>query len=61
MNDRIKYILSSGEGINWLGITIFIVFFILFLAVVWITLKRNKDADDYMAEMPIDENEKSFE
>ncbi|HAQ38513.1 MAG TPA: hypothetical protein DCX89_00430 [Saprospirales bacterium] len=61
MNDRIKYILNSGDGINWLGITIFVVFFILFLAVVWITLRRNKDADDYMAEMPINEKEESFE
>jgi len=61
MNDRVKYILDSGGGVNWIGITVFLVFFILFLAVLWITLKRSKDSDSYMAELPLEESEKSFE
>ncbi len=61
MNDRIKYLLSSGESINWLGISIFVVFFVLFIAVVWTTLRRSKDADSYIAELPIDEKEESFD
>lgn len=61
MNDRIKYILDAGGGVNWIGISVFLVFFVLFLAVLWITLKRSKNADSYMAELPLDESEKSFE
>ena len=55
MISRIKYIINSGgEGVNWIGISVTIFFFILLIAIFIVTLKRNKEDDIRDAHLPLE-------
>lgn len=58
MIERVKYIINSGEnGLNWLAIGPLIFFFGLLITIIFVTLLRNKQTDDYDAHLPLEEDE----
>lgn len=57
MTDRIKYLLGSIEGLNWIAIITLVFFFVLFIAIVYVTFAKRKSFNDYMANLPLDDAE----
>jgi hypothetical protein len=49
-----KYLLSSLEGINWIGIAPLLIFSTIFFAVILYTIFGNKNHFDKMADLPND-------
>jgi cbb3-type cytochrome oxidase subunit 3 len=56
MNDRIKYLLGSIEGLNWIAIATLVFFFAVFVLIVYLTYTRKKSFNDYMANLPLDDD-----
>ena len=56
MTDRIKYLLESIEGLNWIAIVTLVFFFVLFVAIVYVTLAKRKSYNDYMANLPLEDS-----
>ncbi|HHH52950.1 MAG TPA: hypothetical protein ENK91_04775 [Bacteroidetes bacterium] len=55
MISRIKYLINSaGEGVNWIGISMTIFFFVLLIAIFIVTLKRKKEDDQRDAHLPLE-------
>ena len=58
MISRIKYLINSGEaGINWMAIGPLVFFFLLLITIFVVTIMRNKELDDYDANLPLEGNE----
>jgi cbb3-type cytochrome oxidase subunit 3 len=57
MTDRIKYLLDSIDGLNWIAIVILVFFFVLFVLIVFLTYTRKKSFNDYMARLPLEDDE----
>jgi cbb3-type cytochrome oxidase subunit 3 len=55
MTDRIKYLLESIEGLNWIAILTLVFFFLLFVVIVYLTWTRKKTFNDYMANLPLED------
>ena len=49
-----KYLLSSLEGINWIGVAPLLLFSTIFFAVSLYTIFGNKNHFDKMADLPND-------
>ncbi|MCB0687653.1 MAG: hypothetical protein KDC53_14055 [Saprospiraceae bacterium] len=50
-----KYLLQSVENINWLAIIPLLIFFIFFVSVTIIALRKNKSYVDKMGRLPLEE------
>ncbi|MCB0664302.1 MAG: hypothetical protein KDC80_00695 [Saprospiraceae bacterium] len=51
-----KYILQSVENINWLAIAPLLIFFIFFISVTILALRKNKSYVDKMGKLPLEED-----
>jgi len=59
MTDRAKYILESIEGLNWLAIVPMLLFFVLFIVIIYLTYSKRRSFNDYMANLPLDAEDKT--
>jgi hypothetical protein len=50
-----KYLLQSVEHINWLAIIPLLIFFIFFVTVTVITVRKKKSYIDRMGNLPLEE------
>lgn len=50
-----KYLLQSVENINWLAIIPLLIFFIFFVTVTVITLRKKKSYIERMGNLPLEE------
>lgn len=51
-----KYILQSVENIDWLAIVPLLIFFIFFVSVTILTLRKKKSFVDKMGNLPLEED-----
>lgn len=57
MTDRIKYLLGSVDGLNWIAIVTLVFFFVIFVLIVYLTYTRKKSFNDYMANLPLEDGD----
>ena len=52
-----KYLLQSIENINWLAIVPLLIFFIFFISVTVLALRKNKSYVEKMGRLPLEEDQ----